>query len=100
MALERKDVEHVAHLARLHLTEEELGRFHKQLDNILQYVEKLNEADTSGVEPLAHAAPAGNVFREDEVKPSLERSAALAEAPDSDGYVFRVPRIIDSGGAH
>jgi aspartyl-tRNA(Asn)/glutamyl-tRNA(Gln) amidotransferase subunit C len=100
MALERKDVEHVAHLARLALSEEELVRLHRQLDNILGYVEKLNQADTSGVEPLAHAAGAGNVFREDEVKPSLDRSAALAQAPDSDGWFFRVPRIIEAGGEH
>ncbi len=98
MALERKEVEHVALLARLELSEEELTRFHRQLDNILGYVEKLNEADTSGVEPLAHAAASGNVFREDEVKPSLERAEALAQAPDSDGWFFRVPRIIDMGG--
>jgi len=100
MALERKDVEHVAHLARLALSEEELTRFHKQLDNILGYVEKLNQADTSGVEPLAHAAGSGNVFRDDQVKPALERSQALGQAPDSDGWFFRVPRIIDAGGEH
>lgn len=100
MALERKDVEHVAHLAWLALSEEELTRFHKQLDNILGYVEKLNQADTSGVEPLAHAAGSGNVFREDEVQPALDRAKALAEAPDSDGWHFRVPRIIETGGEH
>jgi aspartyl-tRNA(Asn)/glutamyl-tRNA(Gln) amidotransferase subunit C len=100
MALERKDVEHVAHLARLELTEEELTRFHRQLDNILGYVEKLNQADTAGVEPLVHAAGGGNVFREDEVKPSLDRAAALGQAPDSDGWFFRVPRIIEAGGDH
>jgi aspartyl-tRNA(Asn)/glutamyl-tRNA(Gln) amidotransferase subunit C len=98
MALERKDVEHVAHLARLELAEEELSRFHRQLDNILKYVEQLNQADTAGVEPLAHAAGAGNVFREDQVTPSLDRAKALEQAPDSDGRFFRVPRIIDTGG--
>ncbi|HOX07034.1 MAG TPA: Asp-tRNA(Asn)/Glu-tRNA(Gln) amidotransferase subunit GatC [Planctomycetota bacterium] len=100
MALERKDVEHVAHLARLALSDEELTRFHKQLDNILGYVEKLNQADTTGVEPLVHAAGAGNVMRDDEVRPSLDRGKALAEAPDSDGWHFRVPRIIETGGGH
>jgi aspartyl-tRNA(Asn)/glutamyl-tRNA(Gln) amidotransferase subunit C len=100
MALERKDVEHVAHLARLELTEEELTRLHRQLGNILGYVEKLNQADTAGVEPLVHATGGGNVFREDETQPSLDRAAALDQAPDSDGWFFRVPRIIEAGGDH
>ena len=100
MALERKDVEHVAKLARLELTEEELALYTRQLGDILKYVEQLNGADTAGVEPLARAASAGNVFREDQVRPSLERAAALGQAPDADGWFFRVPRIIDTGEGH
>jgi len=100
MALERKDVEHVAKLARLELSEEELGLYTKQLGDILSYVEKLNQADTANVEPLAHAAGAGNVFREDRVEASLDRAKALEQAPDADGRFFRVPRILDAGGAH
>lgn len=97
MALERKDVEHVARLARLELSEEELSLYTRQLGDILKYIEKLDEADTAGVEPLAHAAAAGNVFREDAVGPSLPPEKALEQAPDADGRFFRVPRIIEAG---
>ncbi len=100
MALERKDVEHVAKLARLELTEPELELYTRQIGDILGYVEQLNEADVTGVEPLAHGAHGENVFREDRVAPSLERGAALGGAPDTDGQHFRVPRVIDPGGGH
>jgi len=100
MALERKDVEHVARLARLELSEEEMEMYTRQLGDILGYVEQLNEADIEGVEPLAHGAHGENVFRADEVRPSLEREQALSGAPDSDGWHFRVPRVIDTGEGH
>ncbi len=100
MALERKDVEHVARLARLELTEEELAIYTRQLGDILGYVEQLNEANIAGVEPLAHGAHGANVFRDDRVGKSLDRAAALAGAPDEDGRHFRVPKVIDSGGGH
>ena len=97
MALERKDVEHVAKLARLELTAEELALYTRQLGDILKYVEKLDQADTAGVEPLVHAAGSGNVFREDQVQPSLGQAQALEQAPDADGVFFRVPKVIDTG---
>lgn len=100
MALERKDVEHVARLARLELSERELALYTRQLGDILKYIEKLDQADTSGVEPLAHAAAPGNVFREDSVGPSLPAEKALEQAPDADGRFFRVPRIIEAGEGH
>ena len=100
MALERKDVEHVARLARLELSEEEMETYTRQLGDILEYVEKLDRADTGGVEPLAHAAPGGNVFREDRLGEPLERGRALEGAPDGDGRFFRVPRVIDQGEGH
>ena len=100
MALDRKDVEHVAKLARLELSDRELETYTRQLGDILGYVEQLNEADVEDVKPLAHGAHGENVFREDEVKPSLERGRALEGAPDSDGYHFRVPRVIDTGEGH
>jgi len=100
MALERKDVEHVARLARLHLSDEELELYTRQLGDILGYVEQLNEADVAGVKPLAHGAHGGNVFREDRVRPSLARETALEGAPDSDGWHFRVPKVIDTGEGH
>jgi aspartyl-tRNA(Asn)/glutamyl-tRNA(Gln) amidotransferase subunit C len=93
--IERKDVEHVARLARLALTDDELERMRAQLNGILAYIEKLNELDTEGVEPTSHAVPMLNVMREDEPGPCLPRAEALANAPDRAGEFFRVPRIIE-----
>lgn len=93
--IERKDVEHVARLARLALTDDELERMREQLNGILAYIEKLNELDTEGVEPTSHAVPMLNVMREDEPAPCLPRDEALANAPDRAGELFRVPRIIE-----
>lgn len=90
-----KDVEHVAHLARLALSEEEKEAFTRQLNAILEAADKLRELDTEGVEPTAYAVPMQNVFREDRVHASLPREKVLANAPDPvDGY-FRVPRIME-----
>jgi aspartyl-tRNA(Asn)/glutamyl-tRNA(Gln) amidotransferase subunit C len=93
--IERKDVEHVARLARLALADAEIERMREQLNGILAYIEKLNELDTEGVEPTAHAVPLLNVMRDDEVGPCLPRDEALANAPDRAGEFFRVPRIIE-----
>jgi aspartyl-tRNA(Asn)/glutamyl-tRNA(Gln) amidotransferase subunit C len=94
MKISRKEVEHVAELARLHLSEDEIEQYTGQLDAILSYMEKLNELDTAGVEPTSHVIPMGNVVRGDEVKASLSAAQALANAPESDKRFFRVPRII------
>ena len=93
--IEKKDVEHVARLARLALTEPEIERMRAQLNGILAYIDKLNELDTVGVEPTSHAVPLVNVMRDDEPGPCLPRDAALANAPDRAGEFFRVPRIIE-----
>ena len=93
--IDRKDVEHVARLARLALTDDEIERMREQLNGILSYIEKLNELDTDGVEPTSHAVPMLNVMREDEPGPCLSRDEALANAPDRSGEFFRVPRIIE-----
>ena len=95
MSIEKKDVEHVARLARLALTDAELEKMREQLNGILAYIEKLNELDTSDVEPTSHAVPMVNVMRDDEVGPCLPRDEALANAPDRAGEFFRVPRIIE-----
>ncbi len=100
MALDRKDVERVARLARLELSEEELELYTRQLGDILGYVEQLNDADVEGVEPLAHGSHGANAFRNDVVRPSLEREKALGGAPDSDGWHFRVPKVIETGEGH
>jgi aspartyl-tRNA(Asn)/glutamyl-tRNA(Gln) amidotransferase subunit C len=94
MALTPEEVLHVADLARLTLNPEEVDLFTRQLNDILNYVEKLQEVETAGVPPLAHPVPIFNVFREDEVAPGLSRDEGLANAPAPDEGTFSVPRII------
>ena len=94
MALTREEVLHVATLARLSLSPDEIELFTRQLNDILAYVEKLQELDTAGVKPLAHVIPMFNVFRKDEVTECLEREAALDNAPAREEGTFLVPRII------
>jgi aspartyl-tRNA(Asn)/glutamyl-tRNA(Gln) amidotransferase subunit C len=91
MAISRDEVLHVARLARLALSEEELERFSEQLSAILDAVGKVAELDLSDVEPTAHPLDLVNVWAEDEPKPSLSVDEALANAPDRDGDSFRVP---------
>ncbi len=88
------DVRHVAHLSRLEFNDTEIQRFTKDLNNILTYVDKLNELDTSAVEPTSHSLKMENVFREDVVQPSLTNEQALANAPEREGPFFKVPQII------
>jgi len=94
MALTPEEVLHVAELARLTLNPEEVDLFTRQLNDILNYVEKLQEVETAGVPPLAHPVPIFNVFREDEVAPGLSRDEGLANAPAPEEGTFSVPRII------
>ncbi len=95
MKLNRKDVEHVALLSRLELSEQELDKFTGQLDAILEYIDVLNQVDTSAVEPMAHVLEIRNVMRADEVQPSLPREAALQNAPDAEDGFFKVPKIVE-----
>ena len=95
MGITRKEVEYVSHLARLRLSEEEAEKFTSQLDQILSYFEKLQELDTSQVEPTSHPIPIVNAFREDEVRSSLDIEDALANAPEKEGNFFKVPKIIE-----
>lgn len=88
-------IEDVALLARLKLTEPEKKLFARQLKNTIDYINKLNELDTTGVEPTAHVLPIKNVFREDELRPSLSCDKALQNAPEREGNFFLVPRIIE-----
>lgn len=96
MSITRKDVEHVAKLARLAMTPDEMDKVTEQLSDIVRYVEKLNELDTEGIEPLAHVLPVYNVFREDKVWESLEIEKVLHNAPDKEGRFFKVPAVIES----
>jgi aspartyl-tRNA(Asn)/glutamyl-tRNA(Gln) amidotransferase subunit C len=94
MKITPEEVSHVANLARLQLSPEEVEAMARQLDEILSYVAKLNELDTEGVIPTTHAISIVNAFREDEVKPSLDRDKTLANGPQQDGESFVVPRVI------
>lgn len=94
MQISKQDVEHVAKLARLELTEAEKDAFSEQLSSILTYVEKLKGLNTEGVEPTATVLEQANVFREDKSRPSLSVEKALANAPESEEHYFAVPRII------
>lgn len=95
MSLTKTEVDHVAKLARLELNEVEQEEFTGQLNEILHFVEKLNELDTKSIEPTAHAIPVTNVFRADQVKPSLDPELALSNAPDRVDNFFKVPKILE-----
>lgn len=99
MALSSKEVLKVGTLSRIRLTPEEVEKFSSQLSGILDYVDKLRELDTQGVEPLAHALPIHNVLRPDEPRLGLTPEQALAGAPQADGDFFRVPRVLDEGAS-
>ena len=88
-----KDVEHVAKLARLELTEEEKEKYAGQLGDVLKYVEQMNEVDTSNVEPMAHAIDFVNVVREDTVKYEQTKEELMQNAPDEEDGFFKVPKI-------
>ena len=89
------DVKYVAHLARIALSPDEQEKFGAQLSHILGYIEKLNQLDVSRIEPTAHAVPLVNVFRPDEVRPSLPNAEALRNAPASANGLFMVPKIVE-----
>lgn len=95
MNITRKEVEHVAKLARLALKDEEIDQFSRQLSDILTYAGKLNELNTKDIEPTSHVLPVKNVMREDKVSGSVEREKALNNAPDRTEEFFRVPKVID-----
>ena len=100
MSLTASDVRWVAHLARLELSEAELQTMTRQLSAILEYVDQLKQVNTDGVEPMAHALPVHNVFRDDESRPSLSVAEALSNAPDgrTDGRgerFYGVPAVLE-----
>jgi aspartyl-tRNA(Asn)/glutamyl-tRNA(Gln) amidotransferase subunit C len=95
MPVSREDVEYVAKLARIELTEDERDTLTSQLSSILDHIEKLNELDIAGVEPTFHVLDVTNVFREDEVRPSLPTEETLKNAPARDGDFFKVPKILE-----
>ncbi len=95
MKISKKEIEHIAILARLYLSEEEKDLYGAQLNNILDYMEKLNELDTNDVEPTSHVLPLINVMRDDIPKPSLFQGEVLMNAPDHTDKFYKVPKIIE-----
>jgi aspartyl-tRNA(Asn)/glutamyl-tRNA(Gln) amidotransferase subunit C len=95
MAFSREQIDKIAKLGRLKLTDDEAARMSQQLGAILDYVEQLGQVDTTGVEPLAHCLPVHNVFREDRVSPPLPVDEALANAPKRVGDFYAVPAILE-----
>jgi len=93
--ISRDEVAYVAHLARLEFKEEETEKFTAQMNDILSYMDKLSEVDTSGVEPLANATLRKNAFRTDVVGESLPPEQSLANAPEARAGFFQVPKVID-----
>jgi len=94
MPITIKDVEYVAGLAKLELSEAEKRKFAKELDKIIKYIEQLKEVDTLNIPPTSHIIPMENVLREDKVEISLSQDEALANAPDKKDEYFKVPKVI------
>lgn len=94
----RKDVDYIAGLAHLTISDETKDRLVGELASILDYIEQLKELDTSDVEPMMHVLEVSNVLRDDVVQPSLDREEVFKNAPKTDGEHFLVPRILDGGG--
>lgn len=96
MSVTRKDVEYIAELARLKVNDQELDSFTEDLNEVLTYIDKLNELNTDNIEPLSHPVEGNNAFREDIVRPSVSTEDALKNAPDRDESFFKVPKVISS----
>ncbi|MBR2520082.1 MAG: Asp-tRNA(Asn)/Glu-tRNA(Gln) amidotransferase subunit GatC [Selenomonadaceae bacterium] len=96
MKVSEQDIKTVASLSRLKIRPEETAEVTEQLDKFLTYVENLKTIDTTDIEPTTYALPMQNVFRADEVKPSLERELALSNAPLAEDGYFKVPRVLEA----
>jgi aspartyl-tRNA(Asn)/glutamyl-tRNA(Gln) amidotransferase subunit C len=95
MAIDKKTVEHVAHLARIELKEDEISKLSKQLQGILDFIDKLKELDIKDTQPTSHILPVSNVLREDEPVASLPIEKVLMNAPSKEGNFFSVPKVIE-----
>ena len=95
MKIDRKEVEHVAQLARLQFDEAQLEMFINQMNNILEYFDKLQDLDTSGIEPTSHAVVMNNVFRNDVAEKLFDKDVMLENAPEKEKGCFKVPKIIE-----
>src|SRR6185295_11280082 len=94
MKVTEEMVDKIARLARLKFDESEKEGIRADLEKMIAFVEKLNELDSTGVEPLIHMSESANILRDDEVRGSISREEALSNAPDTDGTYFRVPKVI------
>ena len=94
MKISQEEIKNIALLSRLEVKEEHMAHVEKELSDILTYVAELNALELDGVEPMAHAVPLQNVFREDETKPSLNHDLALFNAPEAEDGYFKVPRVV------
>lgn len=97
--IDREDVEYIAALAQLTIDDATKEQLVAELADILNYIEQLNEVDTSEIEPMMHVLEVANVLRDDAVQPSLDAEEVFKNAPKSDGSHFLVPRILDGGDA-
>ncbi|GAE87454.1 Asp-tRNA(Asn)/Glu-tRNA(Gln) amidotransferase subunit GatC [Acetivibrio straminisolvens] len=95
MKVTKETIEYVANLARLKLTEEEKEKFIRDMENIISYVDKLNELDTSEIAPTDHVIPINNVFRDDEVLDSYPKDKMLMNAPSKENGCFKVPKVVE-----
>jgi aspartyl-tRNA(Asn)/glutamyl-tRNA(Gln) amidotransferase subunit C len=95
MKITKETIEHIANLSKLELSEQELSKLTTDMENIILYVDKLNELDTTDIEPTAHIIPLRNVFREDIVKESFNREDILMNAPSNESGCFKVPKIVE-----
>lgn len=95
MKITRETIEYVANLARLNLSENEKEKLTEDMADIITYVDKLNELDTSNVEPTSHVMLIRNIFREDKVEKSYDREKIIANAPASENGCFKVPKVVE-----
>ena len=95
MKIEQSTIDKISHLARLKLSDQQSKEMKGKMEQILSWMEKLNELDTTGVEPLTHMSAELNHLREDKISSHLDKQSALKNAPSSDQNFFRVPRIIE-----
>lgn len=95
MSVTIKDVGHIAKLAKLKFSDEEIEKLQSELNQVLQYIDKLNELNLDEVEPLENINPTENIFREDAVKPGITKEEALKNAPSKTDNFFKVPKVID-----
>ncbi len=94
MPVSKDEIKHIAKLVKLNLSDEEMNRYEKDINEIIDYINKLNELDTTDVKPLNYPLEKETAFREDVVGKSLSREATFKNAPDTDGEFFKVPKII------